>query len=122
MGYALNEYGRDLTPEERKEKALNLAASYWVQWQWYDHRRIVWSYLIGPQSECVKNDSAYHAAAAILSLAYDMTASEIWSYCEAKHGKTVHDDLALDDPEMFPPLSVWIDGKPVKPQDVDWTP
>ena len=122
MGYALNEYGRDLAPEERKEKALNLAASYWVQWQWYDHRRIVWSYLIGPQSECVKNDSAYHAAAAILSLAYDMTASEIWSYCEAKHGKAVSDDLALDSPDMCPPLSVWIDGKPVKPQDVDWTP
>ena len=122
MGYALNEYGRELTPEERKEKALNLAASCWMQWQWYEHRRFVWDYIIGAAKECEKYDNEYHAAAVILSLVYDMTASEIWDYCKAKHSKNVDDDLALDSPEMFPPLSVWVDGKPVNPHDVDWTP
>ena len=122
MGYAMDEYGRDLTPDERKEKALNLAASYWVQWQWYDLRRPVWDYIIGALRDCEKYDNAYHAAAAIISLAYDMTASEIWNYCEAMHGKDVSDDLALDDPDVFPPTSVWIGGKPVTPHDVDCTP
>lgn len=114
MGYAINEYGHDLTADERKEKALSLAASYWGQWQWYEMRRPVLDALRGGQKELDRFHSLYTGAESILRLVYDMDASEIKDYC-GTHVSYLLDDHALD-VDMWPmTVSPWIDG----PRSVD---
>lgn len=91
MSYSIEEYGRELTPEERKEKALNLAASYWGQWQWYELRRPV----LDADRALDKNYNRYMGAKSILNFAFDMTDAEIETYCK-DHITWLLDNHALD--------------------------
>lgn len=91
MSYSIEEYGRELTPEERKEKALNLAASYWGQWQWYELRRPV----LEADHTLNENYNRYMGAKGILNFAFDMTDAEIETYCK-DHITWLLDDHALD--------------------------
>ena len=88
MGYSMQEYGRELTPAERREKALDIAVSLWGQWQWYKLRdnndRMIALYR-----------DRYIGAKTILNFAYDLTDSEIEDYCRA-HVDWLLDDHALD--------------------------
>lgn len=91
MSYSLQEYGRDLTPEERKEKALEYTATCWGKWTWYDWRRAV----IDDQGKIEENYNRYVGAKTILNLAFDMSDEEIEAYCD-EHVTWLHDDHALD--------------------------
>jgi hypothetical protein len=91
MGYANEEYGRELTPEERKAKALENAASWWGQWQWYELRRPA----LDDQRALDENRNLYMGAKAILRFAFDLTDAEIETYCK-DHATWLLDDHALD--------------------------
>lgn len=91
MGYTTEEYGRDLTLEERKAKALENAASWWGQWQWYELRRPA----IDDKHALDENYNRYMGAKTILNFAFDLTDAEIESYCK-EHVTWLMDDHALD--------------------------
>ena len=91
MGYAMNEYGHDLTTDERKRKALALAASWWGQLQSYELRRPV----LDAQRLLDENHNRYIGAKTILNFAYDMTDGEIEAYCK-ENVTWLLDDHALD--------------------------
>jgi hypothetical protein len=106
MSYAIQEYGRELTPEERKAKALDNAASWWGQWQWYELRRPV----IDDQRTLDENYNRYMGAKVILNFAFDMTDAEIESYCK-EHITWLLDDHALDVDVGPLHISPWDAGK-----------
>ena len=94
MGYAMNEYGRDLSPEERKEKALENAASWWGQWKWYElHAHLFKDYAY--QKPLEENRNRYLGAKTILNFLLDMADTEIEAYCD-EHTSWRNDDHALD--------------------------
>ena len=112
MGYAMNEYARDLSPEERREKALGNAVSWYGQWQWYEIRRPVLYALVDGQRTLDENRNRYLGAKVILNFLLDMTDSEIEDYCKA-HVDWLLDDHAFDDDLLPMGYSPWVDGKPV---------
>lgn len=97
--------------QEEKEKALETAASFWGEWQWYAIRRPVLYALICGESTLEENRNKYLGAKAMLNLLLDMTDDEIEDYCKA-HVDWLLDDHAFDDDAMGG-FSPWVDGKPV---------
>ena len=91
MSYSIEQYGRDLSADERKGKALENAASWWGQWQWYELRRPV----LDAQRLLDENYNRYMGAKTILNFAYDMTDGEIETYCK-ENVTWLLDDHALD--------------------------
>lgn len=112
MSYAMNEYGRMLSADERKQKALENAVSWWGQWQWYELRRPVLYALINGERYLDEYRNSYTGAKVILNFLLDMDDAEIEAYCKARVDWLL-DDRALDTDDMMGSFSVWKNGTPI---------